>query len=216
MAQNFEREPQAISEPRHVGDKPDETPGLRGERIVGEFLQSAFSDIFTKIERTEWFDANDKQGIDYIVELAGKDGATGRLAMDVTFTGDAKLNFKLKRTLEDPCAQLKDENKKRYGELIPRIVFKDISTAFWSNHEDEAKKRGVKLIDVIPENEKKKKMQEFLAKALDQIDGLSLHNREYRQIVEPARIILEVKADELGVDYPGKKVTKKLRKTKPR
>jgi len=215
MIHNFDREPQPTNEPSYVGDKPDDTPGLRGERIVGEFLQSAFSDIFTKIERTERFDPNDSQGIDYIVEVAGKSGTVCRLAMDVTFDGDKRLMFKMGRTVGDPLAQRRDEHKRKFGEKMPRILFKDISTAFWFNHEDEAKKRGIKLIDVIPENEKRKKMREFLAKVLDQIDGLSLHSREYRQVVESARKIFEEKADELGVDYPGK-VVKKLRKSKPK
>lgn len=198
MTNKFERAPQSASEPAYVKDKPDDTPGLRGERIVGEFIQDGFNNILTKIERTSQYDENDKNGVDYVIGVAGD----GRFAMDITFDKDERRDLKRKRFLQDPCVALHDENKKAISEPLPRLLIDGgRSMELWFLYEEEAKRRGLKLIDSMPEKDKKDKIGYFLNQIVSQIIGMSRRDKDYAKRAKPAKEIFEAEAKRLGVSY---------------
>jgi hypothetical protein len=200
MIQQFEL-PQSAKDPSYVHDKLDDKPGLRGERIVGEFMQECFKDIFKKVERTSQYDQNDQNGVDYVMEVANKDGQTCRFAVDITFAQDKKLQQKQFRNIRNPCVHLHDENGRAQSEELPRLLIHGGNMGFWFLQEEEAEKRGGgPLIDFMPDNEKTKKQKEILKQIMTQIVGLS-RNGNYKKKVQPVRGTFEKEAERLGVAY---------------
>ncbi len=178
----LEKDP--IDEPAYVGD--DEKPGHRAESIYIEFLRESFPNDFFHVERTSTFDQNDRQGVDCVCTIAGK----YRFVMDITFRDDEKLNDKMRRTLNSPVTQLKDEAGIKYGEDLPRVLCKGRSDmGYWFEIENGAKakqkqrvkaeKEEVRLLnDMAPQSVRTKQL-EFIQIVLDNANGLAAENEKY-------------------------------------
>jgi len=213
MIIKFDREPQpqSVSEPANTNFKPDDTPGLRGERIVGEFLHEAFGEIFTKMERTPPDSRDDKNGIDYVVELAGN----GRFAIDITFDkrGSERRRKKEESFLRNPCIPLHDEQNKAISEPLPRLlidggqslnlwfVYEDERNKKYEQYKEEAERRGLKLTNFMSVKAKNDKMRYFLTQILDQVKGMSMQDREYREKTREALKIFGAEAKKLGIPH---------------
>jgi len=204
MAENFKQreQPQNINDPAYAREKLDDTPGLRGERIVGEFIQESFNNIFKKVERTSRYDRNDTKGVDYVMEAIDKDGKVCRFAVDITFDADERMQMKKKRTLMNPCVNIHGEDGKIIAEKIPRLLIHGGNMGFWFMQEDEAKRRGGgPLIDVMPNNEKIKKRKDVLKQIMTQIIGLSQKDSDYAKRVKLIRKTFEQEAERLKISY---------------
>lgn len=170
----------------------EEPPGIKAEKIVAEFLKNIFS-FCTKIERTSRFDQNDKNGIDFVFEINNE----YKLAVDITFNNDKMLKEKMKRNLRNPLVYLHNNQGKAIGQLLPRLLIRGQSIAFWFFHANEAERRGAKLVDIMPENEKNRQKKIFLEQILDQIVGLSQRDQQYAKKIKPVRKIFEEEKEKL-------------------
>lgn len=194
----------------------DEKPGHRAEKIVGEFIQETLKDILTKVEKTSRFDQNDRNGVDYVFEIK----RNGRFAADITFAKfrdersveieDDRRKLKEQRFLRSPCVILRDEQGKAISEKIPRLLIDGgRNMNFWFMLAQEAEKRGSKLVDYMDQEankDKRDKTDYYLNQIVSQIIGMSARDVEYRKKSENGLEVFKAKADELGIDYPGRVV----------
>lgn len=182
-------------EPISDSEEVVETPGHKGEKIVVEFLKNAFPGFITNIEKTESFDPNDKNGIDFVCELEGGH----KLAVDVTFDGDERRQSKMEKTFRNPLAVFRDEKGKPVGDKIPRVLLFERSMSLWFLYKDKATKEGVELVDTMDEAVKFEQKRRFVETVLDQVDGLSKFDPAYAEKSKPVRKLFEKEAKLLKV-----------------
>lgn len=217
---NLEKnEPDIYESPDYGGnygaEMPEEKPGHIGERIVGEFIQEAFRDIITKVEKTSRFDQNDRNGVDYVFEVAGN----GKFAVDITFESfhnekfgavtDDRMQLKRDRMEYNPCVAIHDQGNKAVSEPIPRLLINGgRNLGLWFMFANIAKERKLKLMDYMDQEEKKAKREKMVS-IMDQIVNQVIFyskDADYKERAKGGLEVFKKKADELGINYPGKEI----------
>ena len=170
-----------------------ETPGIKAEAKVVEFLKEAFPDCITEVQKTSQFDYNDRNGVDCVVEMGGY-----RIAVDITFDSDKRRLEKMRRMKDSPMVQLHDPaTRQPIGQRIPRILFFDRSMDFWIDYGDKAESEGLELTSMMSQADVNMKKKAFIRTVLDQAEGFSKLNPKYAESIAPVAAILKREGEKL-------------------
>jgi len=180
--------------------------GIKFQGLLCEFLGQSLSDILS-VEEFPQNSPNDAEHVDILCRFVGREGCL--LGVDAT-ADRTKLLSKIEGIRKRPIANLEDEHAKPTGERAPKVVYFGGRTGLWEQYKKEAQELGIKLIDVMPQDQKTRKQVEFIEGILSQSGALvhgsdkvmiadSRKRKEYDDMMLPVREILQKKLEELKV-----------------
>lgn len=186
MIRGIERNEPAIQE---------RTKGHIGEDAVEDFLEQAFDNLVKIKERTETGDADDKNGIDCVIEVNGH-----LVAVDITFDTGSRLTDKMNLMRENPCTNFYDREAKKW-KFIPRAILVERSMGFWANYMTIANEKRIRLIDEMDEKNKLEQKIHFLETIIRQVNGfssISAGNPKIIKYLQEMGPIVSIFEEELG------------------
>jgi len=159
-----------------------EERGIKGEKLIENFERRAFSSLVTSIEKTNQFDNDDSNGIDFIWSVKTKKGIE-KLAVDVTDPDDMRKKSKIKRLTLMPCVRLHDGNNNPTTDPMPRVLI-NYRLGYFLMLGEKAQQSGTEVYDQMTEKERKEQKKDQLNQILNQMTILSRNDSDYMKRVK--------------------------------